>query len=383
MKVMYFTNSDLGKHGNIGFRTFHVAKEAYKRGYLDSIVVRGNKQNVIPKKFIKKLFPGYRIINLAMVAITQYAFSWFPSSAIRIWIFDNICRWKIKKCDVVHIYEDAKRTIKQSHNLGNITIYDTQMAHYASAYSIFNPNGNIKEKEKIAKEVDEIVKYADYIICSSDFVIKTYIENGIPREKLIKLPHGVDLKKFKVKKYNKEDEKFTCLYVGILTKRKGIKYLLDAWEKLNLQNAELILCGRQDIKLQNFLKKYKNNKTIKFKGFIDPTLEYQKADIFIFPSLWESSAKVLYEAMACELPIITTPNAGPPFKDKTAGFIVPIKNSNAIAEMVKKLYNDKKIRIKMGEQGRKIVEKLSWDNYGKRMNDIYEKLVKSKKPHEL
>ena len=82
--------------------------------------------------------------------------------------------------------------------------------------------------------------------------------------------------------------------------------------------------------------------------------------------------------MACELPIITTPNAGPPFKDKTAGFIVPIKNSGALAEKIKKLYLNKKLREKMGKQGREIVKNLSWENYGKKMNDIYEKIRRRK-----
>ncbi len=369
MKVVLIANSDLGKHGNIGFRTFTVAKEAYKRGYLDRIIVRGNKQNIIPKKYIRYLFPGHRVINLMINFLSIYTLPKVEGffNALNINLFDAFCKRRIKNCSILHIYADCKKTIRRSHKLGNITIYDSQMAHYAEAPS------NKARKELVAKEVYDIIKYADYIVCSSDFVTETYLKHKVPREKLISLPFGVDLDKFTNLK-KKNEKVFRCLYVGVLSKRKGIEYLLNAWEQLNLNNSELVFCGRWESNIRNLLNKYRNSKTIKFKGFVNPVEEYQKADIFVFPSLFESSAKAQYEAMASGLPIITTTNAGAPFKNKSAGFIVPIRNSNAIAEKIRILYEDKRLRDRMGQKGREIAETLSWENYGKRMNDIYEKI---------
>ncbi len=379
MKIIYASNSDLGKHGNIGFRTFQVAKEAYKRGYLDKIIVKGNKQNFIPKKYIKFIFPFYRLLNLFLTGINQSISARFPAFDINLKMFDFFCKRKLNKCDIFHIYDDSVAILKKSHEMGNINILDTQMAHPVTSYEVQKEYrlDSYEHAKKVFDLYKKVHKYADYIICSSDFVIDSFIKNNIPKNKLIKLLHGVDINKFKKIK-NKKD-KFCCLYVGILTNRKGIKFLLNAWTKLNLKNAELILCGRLNKDVKSLMKKYmKNNKNIKYKGFVNPLEEYQNADLFVFPSLFESSAKVLYEAMACELPIITTPNAGPPFKDKTAGFIVPIKNSGALAEKIKKLYLNKKLREKMGKQGREIVKNLSWENYGKKMNDIYEKIRRRK-----
>ncbi len=376
MKVIYATNSDLGKHGNIGFRTYQVAKEAYKRKYLKKIISRGNCQTIIPKTFIKKVFPLYRPFNLALTAINQFITLKFPAYLINLNLFGILAKNKVEKCDIFHIYDYSEPLLKKSKKIGNINILDTQMAHPETSYIMQKEDWGASEKKtkEFFKKFKKMLSYADYIVASSDFVIKTYVNAGVPKHKMIKLNHGVDITKFKKNK-QKESSKFICLYVGMITNRKGIKYLLEAWKNAKLKNAELIFCGRISPDMKKIVNKNKDN-SIKFKGFVDPVKYYQKSDVFIFPSLFESSAKVLYEAMSSSLPIITTENAGPAFKDKEAGFIVPIKDAKSIKNKIKILYNSPKLRDKMGNKGRKITEKLSWKEYGKKMNDFYEKIMK-------
>jgi len=150
--------------------------------------------------------------------------------------------------------------------------------------------------------------------------------------------------------------------------------LIKAWTELNLKNSELVLCGRLNLSLRKQIKKWKKIRNIKFLGFTDPKKYYKNADAFIFPSMLESSAKVLYEAMAAELPIITTFNSGPIFKDGTAGFIIPIRDYKIMKEKLKYLYDNPKQRVKMGKLSRKLVLKHSWKNYGKKLNKLYAKL---------
>jgi glycosyltransferase involved in cell wall biosynthesis len=67
---------------------------------------------------------------------------------------------------------------------------------------------------------------------------------------------------------------------------------------------------------------------------------YQWADVFVFPSLCEGSAMVTYEALAAGLPVITTPNAGSVVRDGVDGFIVPIRDAEAIAAKLDLLARD-------------------------------------------
>ena len=98
MKVTYLCNSDFGKHGNVGFRTFQIAKETYKRGHLNEVIARGNKQVVVPKRHIYTLFWGYRPFNLAMTGLTRiikskkfFRFLFF----LKLNVFDKFCKKRI------------------------------------------------------------------------------------------------------------------------------------------------------------------------------------------------------------------------------------------------------------------------------------------------
>ncbi len=371
MKVIYAVNSDLGKHGTIGLRTFYVAKEAYKKGYLKKIICRGNSQKDIPKKNIKKVFPLYRIFNLGLSFISQFLVEKFPARKIQLYLFDFFVSKKLKKsniqADVLHIYEYAPRTIKQAKKLGMKVVLDTQMAHGKTGDKIFNKKGSYKE-------LDACSKLADKIIASSEFVVQSYIEAKVPKEKMALIPHGVDLKKFNFKSQSKT-KKFRCLFVGLIEPRKGMEYLLKAWDKLNMPDAELILCGRINLTMKKTVDKFKKRKNIKFTGFTDPIPYYKSANVFILPSLFESSAKVLYEAMAAGLPIITTFNSGPVFKDGEAGFIIPIRDAKAIADKILYLKNNPSIARKTGNNGRNLVRKFTWDIYGKKLIELYKKLL--------
>jgi len=74
---------------------------------------------------------------------------------------------------------------------------------------------------------------------------------------------------------------------------------------------------------------------------------YSWADVFLLPSLCEGSATVCYEALAAGLPVITTPNAGSVVRDGVDGFIVPIRDAEAIAEKLDLLAKDRDLLAAM------------------------------------
>ena len=94
---------------------------------------------------------------------------------------------------------------------------------------------------------------------------------------------------------------------------------------------------------------------------------YSAADVYVFPSLVEGSSLSVYEAMASGLPIITTVNAGTLVRDGIEGFIVPPRNSDAIADAVERLANPA-LRAEMGRAARRRAESIGdWHHYGQRL----------------
>jgi glycosyltransferase involved in cell wall biosynthesis len=152
--------------------------------------------------------------------------------------------------------------------------------------------------------------------------------------------------------------------------RKGINFLLEAWDEANLEDAELLICGRVYRSIQKEIKKYKNN-NVKFLGFVDVKEYFKKSHIFIFPSLLEGSAKAVYEAMSYGLPVITTENAGSIIEDGKDGFIVDIGDVNGLIDKISYFYNNHNKIEEMGVNAFQKVKQYTWENYGKNVINLY------------
>ena len=87
------------------------------------------------------------------------------------------------------------------------------------------------------------------------------------------------------------------------------------------------------------------------------------ADVFVFPSLFEGSAVVTYEALACGLPCVVTPNAGSVVRDGVEGFIVPPRNVAALAERMERLGSDPQLRAEYAAAARVRALEFDWQRY--------------------
>jgi glycosyltransferase involved in cell wall biosynthesis len=94
---------------------------------------------------------------------------------------------------------------------------------------------------------------------------------------------------------------------------------------------------------------------------------YGWADVFLLPSVCEGSATVTYEAMGAGLPVIATPNTGSVVRDGTDGFIVPVRDADAVVAKVELLANEPDLRRHMGEQARARASDFTVAEYGRRL----------------
>src|SRR3989339_721248 len=162
--------------------------------------------------------------------------------------------------------------------------------------------------------------------------------------------------------------------------KKGIQYLLPAWEELQLKNAELVIVGRTWPDAAEVVKKYKDNKSIKFLGFCpNPSKYLQQSSVFVSPSIEEGSALTTYEAMATGLPLIATPNTGSVMRNGKEGFIIPIRDINKLKEKIKYMYDNPEIVKQMGKNARKLMEQYSWEKYGENLFKEYLRVLDERK----
>lgn len=214
------------------------------------------------------------------------------------------------------------------------------------------------------------------------------------------IPNGIDLSEFnpknpKIGKFtvSKKNKKINILFVGRMEKRKGLIYLLKAYEILEKEfnNLSLIIVGDGDLKerYQQFVKDH-NLKEVYFEGEV-PTRDlpsyYASCDIFCSPAIFgESFGIVLLEAMASGKPLVAFANPG--YKDVLKGkkgekFLVKPKDYIGLAEKLGILIKDPKLRKEIGKQSLKEVKEYSWPDVAGRVLDFYRVCLENKKDKKV
>ena len=243
-----------------------------------------------------------------------------------------------------------------------------------------------------SKQIIETMNFAESILSVSEDIKLHVVNLGIEEDKIIVVPNGVDIEKFKPlgKKnsrnlLNLPENKNIILFVGSLGSIKGVEYLIKAAKDFVNTDTELYLVGRDDGLKKSLVKMAQELKIIDFIKFIGP-VNHEKipiwisaSDILVLPSLSEGRPNVVLEALACEVPVVATDVGGIPelMIEGETGYLVPAKNPVQLSEKINKLLENENLRAKMGKFGRKsIIQRgLTWEAHAKKTVEIYSKLV--------
>ncbi len=225
---------------------------------------------------------------------------------------------------------------------------------------------------------------ADYLLAASDVVRQCLLQHGVPARKIVQIPYGVDASRFSPAPRGAVREGLRVLYVGKINARKGVRYLLEAWRRLALPGAELVLVGPADSYGRRLLAAYRG--TYQWRGnlsYHDVHRELQEADLFVCPSLAEGSPLVVYEAMAAGLPVVTTEPARAVLRDGIDGFVVPICDASAIADRIRWLHCHPRERAAMGASARqRILQGYTWQHYHQRLICAYRAMLAGADPSQ-
>jgi glycosyltransferase involved in cell wall biosynthesis len=171
-------------------------------------------------------------------------------------------------------------------------------------------------------------------------------------------------------------ERFAVLFAGDIGLRKGLPYLLEAWDRLALPGAELWLAGRVRSDGRFLAERYGQRDDVRFPGHVaDMPALYRQASICVLPSLSEGSAKVLYEAMASGLPIVYTTACGAVAQNGVEGIQVPARDVDALALAIERLYQDADLRRAMGQAGVRLMAEYTWEHARARWLRLYHSLL--------
>jgi len=216
--------------------------------------------------------------------------------------------------------------------------------------------------------------FPDCFIALSDYALNESKRRN-PFVKIVKIPNGVDLQRFKNNDLRFKKKQKTVLSVGAFTDQKRHELVIKAVSKL--KNVKLIIAGGggeklQDIKMLGDQLLGKNNLEI-IQTTNDKMPEiYNKADVFTLASKpFESFGIVIVEAMACNLAVVATDD---PIRREivgNAGLFVDPTNTDAYAKAIEKALN-----TNWGDLPRKNAQKFSWDEIAKEYEKLFNELTK-------
>lgn len=370
------------------FHAFHLAKQLETRGYLDRIFTS------YPWFAVKdSRLPRNKINCFILKEILERGFARLPYLSNKIDIsyyvanfFDKQVAAYIKPADIFLGWTGFSlytlRKIRKSFPTTKI-ILEHNSTHLEAQYDIL-----IEEQKRlrtkvsllspsfIKKEVEEYEE-ADYIVVPSTFARQTFIDKGLPPEKIICIPFGVDIDTFRPTPKN--DRTFRIVSVGISI-RKGIHYLLEVIDELKIKDLEFWLIGKIYDDIRCFLKRYSGK--FKYLGII-PQKElykyYSQGSVSVLFSLDDAFGLALLEAMACRLPVICSDRVGAKdtVREGIDGFVVGVRDVKTLREKILYLYENQTICQEMGRQAQENVTcNFTWNNYGEKIINAYLNLLK-------
>lgn len=247
--------------------------------------------------------------------------------------------------------------------IGHLAIGDRLLAEEAARHPDWADSMHAGAPRALIERCLAEVREADHILAPSDYVRETLIEVGVAPERIHLLPFGVRVDRFRPPERPRDDGVTRLLYVGQISQRKGLKYLLEAMRGLAGAKTELLLVGGMvggGAGLAPYDGLYRHVPNV---PHAEVQALFQSADIFVYPSLHEGSALAIFEAMATGLPVVTTLNSGSMARDGIEGFIVPPRDPEALAERINQLRTDAELRRKMGAAARARALEFTWDRY--------------------
>ncbi len=220
------------------------------------------------------------------------------------------------------------------------------------------------------------VELADIILCGSEFVKQSVVFFRPELEPKCRiLPYGVETALFSFpERAFDERTNLKFVAVGTVDRRKGSDLLIEVWKKYNhlYPGAELHFFGAVN-------SEEINSNTIPQNIFLHGRVSTQELvkvlkemDVFVLPTLHEGSSIAVYQAMAMQLPVITTFNSGTVLKHGESCEMIEAGNANELAAALQKLSEDFAYRKQLGTNAFNLSKQYNWEDYKYRLAQILE-----------
>jgi len=278
---------------------------------------------------------------------------------------------------------------------GMATLCDHSIAHPGVLAHLVQHQGRLPaegEQGDVSpswQDVMDDLRHADRVLVNSDFVKETFVHQGWDPARIDVIYQGLDDSFFDLLESvatpePADDSTLQLVFAGAFEQRKGADHLAEALQALDDVPWRLQLIGPLDDGMRTRHAGFLNDSRVTVVGRVgrgELARRLQAADAFLFPSLAEGSARVVFEALAAGCFVITTKNSGSIVEDGKHGFIVQPDDPSTTADALRRAHANRAMVQKIGEANRAVVrDHYRQAGYGDALMAVYDRLLAGRRP---
>jgi glycosyltransferase involved in cell wall biosynthesis len=270
---------------------------------------------------------------------------------------------------------------------GALVLCDHSIVHPLVLDAMVDTGGRLPEPERwrasgIWSLVLQDIDAADHVLVNSDFVKTTFTHVGFEPSRVSVIYLGVDdafLDTVPDRELKGQNEPLRFLFAGSFSRRKGADTLIEALVGLPDTGWTLDIAGPVEPSVQPALDRLLQRPQVHHVGNLsrpDLAKAMSRADAFVFPSLAEGSARVVFEALACGCYVITTPNTGSIVEDGLHGRLIPPGDTDALRRALEATIADPATVARIGRNNTALIRSnYTQRAYGDALRTLYGRLL--------
>jgi len=288
--------------------------------------------------------------------------------------------------DIIHTWPlGAAETLKVAAKLGIPTVMERPNANTRFAMQVVQqecdrlgvtlpPDHEHAYNAKKLRKEEEEYRLAYRLLCPSEFVVKTFLDEGYAREKLVRHFYGFDHKVFHAGGRRREARRgLTMLFAGVCAVRKGVHYALEAWLRSPAsQDGQFLIAGEFLPAYAEKLTPMLSHPSVRVLGHRTDLPDLMRdSDILILPSIEEGSALVTAEARGCGCVLLVSDAAGANCTHMRDALVHRAGDVTTIAQHITALHQDRSLLEALRVASLSAAQDFTWELAGLKLFDIY------------
>jgi glycosyltransferase involved in cell wall biosynthesis len=294
-----------------------------------------------------------------------------------------------ERIDLVHAWPSgALETLRVASRLGIPTVLERPNAHTRFAYEVvarecerlgieLPPDHEHAYNESALAREEEEYRLADRLLCPSEFVVKTFLDEGFPRERLVRHIYGFDDQVFRPAGSRDPSRPFTMISVGVAAVRKGLHFALEAWLRSPAhEHGRFLVVGEMLPAYGEKLAPMLAHPSVEVLGHRDDVPELMReSDVLVLPSIEEGFGLVCVEAFGSGCVPLVSDACTDLCRHMDNALVHRVGDVDELTRQITAVYENRELLARLRESGTRFAPECTWRAAGVVLRDTYVEVV--------